>query len=585
MRLKIFTVLLGVLTIPLATQSVPTEILKLKVFDAFVEKHKPSEYFTIINIDESTIQAEGGWPLPRSRIAKITEEIFANGAIGVGWVLSFVDKDRFENGGDDYLLEKLISYPSVVATFSYDNQKYPKPEGTVILGEDAPGILLEGHLPNIPGMSEASLEGIVSAPVDVDNLVRRLPLMYRIPDGWVPSFGTQVYKLLTGSDTYVIKTNEYGLEEIRVKGIPPVKVDSLGRKWISWVDTPETTLSEMQVANKFVFVGVTGKGIMPQVATSSGELLEPHKIQAALAESILIPNSPYIPDWHLPVELLILGFFCLLIWVLTQSFAVTGGLISFFTIFLSTGFLGLQMIGRGILIDFSYTLVSEFIVGAVSFYLNFAQQYKLRQQIKKQFEHYLDPRQVKRLQDNPELLKLGGEKKYCTFLFTDVRGFTALSEKLDPQQVTEIMNKALTIQANAVQNNGGMVDKYIGDAMMAIFNAPLDQDNHEDAAIQTALQIRHDIKAAELGIEIGIGINSGPAVVGNMGSDSRFDYTAIGSDVNLAARCESSCKAVGQDLVIAKNTAKASSFKLKKLKPVEMKGIAEPVEIYTKDLL
>jgi len=130
-----------------------------------------------------------------------------------------------------------------------------------------------------------------------------------------------------------------------------------------------------------------------------------------------------------------------------------------------------------------------------------------------------------------------------------------------------------------------MVDKYIGDAMMAIFNAPLDQDNHEDAAIQTALQIRHDIKAAELGIEIGIGINSGPAVVGNMGSDSRFDYTAIGSDVNLAARCESSCKAVGQDLVIAKNTAKASSYKLKKLKPVEMKGIAEPVEIYTKDLL
>jgi adenylate cyclase len=217
--------------------------------------------------------------------------------------------------------------------------------------------------------------------------------------------------------------------------------------------------------------------------------------------------------------------------------------------------------------------------------LNFEKQYKLRQQIKKQFEHYLDPAQVKRLQDNPELLKLGGEKRYCTFLFTDVRGFTALSEKLDPQQVTEIMNKALTIQANAVQRNGGMVDKYIGDAMMAIFNAPLDQDNHEDAAIKTAVQIRDEIQAAELGIAIGIGINSGPVVVGNMGSDSRFDYTAIGSDVNLAARCESSCKAVGQDLVIGKNTAKASSYKLKKLKPVEMKGIAKPVEIYTKDLL
>lgn len=584
MRLKIFFILLTILSVPLVTQSIPTEILKLKVFDTFVEKHKPSEYFTIISIDELDIQREGGWPLKRSRIAEINQQLFDNGAIGAGWVLSFIDKDRFENGGDDYLFKKLSSYPTVVATFSFNNQIYPKPEGTVVLGEDAPGILLPGHLPNIPQVANSSLEGIVSAPVDVDNLVRRLPLMYRIPDGWVPSFGTQVYKLLTGSDTYVIKTNQYGLEEIRVKGIPPVKVDSLGRKWISWVDTPTTSLTKMDVANKFVFIGTTGKGIMPVVSTPVG-LLAPHEIQAALSESILIPNSPYIPDWHLAVEILILGFFCLFIWLLTQSLGVTGGLVSFSLLFSSLAFSGAYMIRSGILLDISYSLVAGFITGAVSFYLNFEKQYKLRQQIKKQFEHYLDPAQVKRLQDNPELLKLGGEKRYCTFLFTDVRGFTALSEKLDPQQVTEIMNKALTIQANAVQRNGGMVDKYIGDAMMAIFNAPLDQDNHEDAAIKTAVQIRDEIQAAELGIAIGIGINSGPAVVGNMGSDSRFDYTAIGSDVNLAARCESSCKAVGQDLVIGKNTAKASSYKLKKLKPVEMKGIAKPVEIYTKDLL
>ena len=577
MRLKIFFVLLGILSIPLITQSTPTEIFKLKVFDALVEKHKPSEYFTIINIDESTIQAEGGWPLPRTRIAEITEEIFANGAIGVGWVLSFVDEDRFENGGDDYLFKKLSTYPTVVATFSYDNQVYPSPEGTVILGEDAPGILLEGHLPNIPGMSDVTLEGIVSAPVDVDNLVRRLPLMYRIPDGWVPSFGTQVYKLLTGSDTYVIKTNEYGLEEIRVKGIPPVKVDSLGRKWISWVDTPETTLSEMQVANKFVFVGVTGKGIMPQVATSSGELLEPHKIQAALAESILIQNSPYIPDWHLAAEIIIFGIFCFLIWLLTQSFGVTYGLVSFLLLFSATGYTGAYMIGRGILLDFSYTLVSGFITAAVSFYLNFEKQYKLRQQIKKQFEHYLDPRQVKRLQDNPDLLKLGGEKRYCTYLFTDVRGFTALSEKLEPEQVTEIMNKALTIQANAVQRNGGMVDKYIGDAMMAIFNAPMDLMHHEEVAVKTGLQIRDEIKAAKLGIEIGIGINSGPAVVGNMGSDSRFDYSAIGDAVNTAARLESATKDRKVDILIGKSTEDLCGYHLQKLNPIAVKGKSKPL--------
>ena len=156
----------------------------------------------------------------------------------------------------------------------------------------------------------------------------------------------------------------------------------------------------------------------------------------------------------------------------------------------------------------------------------FREQYKLRQQIKKQFEHYLDPAQVKKLQDNPELLKLGGEKRYCTFLFTDVRGFTAMSETLEPEQVTEIMNKALTIQQQAVQKYGGMVDKYIGDAMMAIFNAPLDLARHETKAICAAKEIQENIKQADMGVEIGVGVNTGYAVIGNMGSETRFDYTA-----------------------------------------------------------
>jgi adenylate cyclase len=239
------------------------------------------------------------------------------------------------------------------------------------------------------------------------------------------------------------------------------------------------------------------------------------------------------------------------------------------------------MIGRGILLDFSYTMVAGFVTGAVSFYLNFEKQYKLRQQIKKQFEHYLDPRQVKRLQDNPDLLKLGGEKRYCTYLFTDVRGFTALSEKLEPEQVTEIMNKALTIQANAVQRNGGMVDKYIGDAMMAIFNAPMDLMHHEEVAVKTGLQIRDEIKAAKLGIEIGIGINSGPAVVGNMGSDSRFDYSAIGDAVNTAARLESATKDRKVDILIGKSTEDLCGYHLQKLKPIAVKGKSKPLEIYT----
>jgi adenylate cyclase len=221
------------------------------------------------------------------------------------------------------------------------------------------------------------------------------------------------------------------------------------------------------------------------------------------------------------------------------------------------------------------------LIATQQFYLNFRTQFKLRQQIKKQFEHYLDPRQVKRLQDNPELLKLGGERRRCTFLFTDVRGFTSLSERLEPEEVAKIMNKALTIQANAVQEYGGMVDKYIGDAMMAIFNAPIDLEMHETKAVLTAQKIQRDMAEADLGIEIGIGINTGEAVIGNMGSDTRFDYTAIGDAVNLAARLESSTKEVGEDLVIGYTTALNCDIPMKYLDPIKVKGKKDEIIIYT----
>ena len=157
------------------------------------------------------------------------------------------------------------------------------------------------------------------------------------------------------------------------------------------------------------------------------------------------------------------------------------GLGAFIFVLFSTGLLGAYTIKNGLLIDWTWSFIACFVTGATGFYLNYSEQYKLRQQIKKQFEHYLDPRQVKRLQQDPSILKLGGEKRYATFLFTDVRGFTALSEKLDPEQVTYIMNKALTAQVAAVQKHGGMVDKFIGDALMAAFGAPLSRINNVNA--------------------------------------------------------------------------------------------------------
>ena len=578
MKYKIFICLFTLLSLPLIFQSTPTEILKLKIFDAFVEQKEPSNFFTILNLDEEFIAEEGGWPLPRQRLAEIHLDILNAGALGVGWVISFPQPDRM--GGDDVFAEVLSYGGSVLAMFENPNGLYPKTSGTVLLGPDVGGMMSRGVVQNIDVLTLSADQGIATAPVDVDQLVRRIPLLLRTPDGFVSAFGTEVLKLLAGNNTYIIKTNDNGIEEITVQGLAPVKTDSLGRKWISWVDTPETTLKELDVVNKFVFIGVTANGIMPQVATPVG-LLEPHKIQAALSESILIPDSPYIPDFAFALEILIFTIFVTLTWLSINYLGVVKGISLAGVLLLTNGFSSVFLIKKGILIDFTWTFVSQVLTSATAFYINYRKQYKLRQQIKKQFEHYLDPRQVQQLQNNPELLKLGGERKDCTILFTDVRGFTSLSETLPPEEVTELMNKALTLQVNAVKKYGGMVDKFIGDAMMAIFNAPIDLDMHEDRAILTAKEIQERMQEADLGIEIGIGINSGVVMLANCGSEDRFDYTAIGSNVNLAARCESSCKAVGTNIVIAKNTAQQTDIPLIKLEPIQMKGIAEPVEIWT----
>jgi adenylate cyclase len=254
-----------------------------------------------------------------------------------------------------------------------------------------------------------------------------------------------------------------------------------------------------------------------------------------------------------------------------------------------TSLLGLFSIQKGILIDVTWSLIGQFTIASTSFYLRFREQYILRQQIKKQFEHYLDPRQVKKLQENPELLKLGGEKRYCTYMFTDVRGFTSMSEKLEPEKVTMIMNKALSVQANAVKSNQGMVDKYIGDAMMACWNAPLDIKNHQNLALKTAKQIiinmetlnKELIEEKLPQIKIGIGINTGWAVVGNMGSDDRFEFTSLGDTVNLCARLESSTKEKGVDVLIGEETKRTCSFDLKKLDAIMVKGKSKKVNIYT----
>ena len=570
--------LVAVLSLPLLFQSTATEILKLKTFDYFVTEYEQSNYFAVLNITEKDIEREGGWPLPRARLAEIQDDLMQKGALGVGWSVAFPQPDRL--GGDKKFARSLQGSNSVLAMYENEGSGFPETVGTVIIGDPVGGYSASGVVQNIEVLRNAASQGIASAPVEVDQLVRRMPLLMKTPDGWVPAFGTQVLKVLANANTYLIRTNPNGIEEIIVQGLPPVATDSLGRKWISWVNTHQTTLADMDVKDRFVFIGTDAMGIMPQLATPVG-LLEPHKIQAALAESILITNSPKIPDWSLAAELVIFSFTVALVWSLLHFMGITWGIGLAGVLMASTGYLGVYLIQQGVLIDVTWALISQGVAGSAAFYLRFREQYKLRQLIKKQFEHYLDPAQVKRLQKDPDLLKLGGEKRRCTFLFTDVRGFTALSEILPPEEVTLLMNKVLTIQADTVKYYGGMVDKYIGDAMMAIFNAPMDLQEHERVAVYCAKEIQDKIKKANLGVAIGVGVNTGEAVIGNMGSNTRFDYSAIGDAVNTAARLESATKEAGVDILIGEETERHCGIPLKPLKPMKVKGKEKPLKIYT----
>ena len=583
---KILLVLVIVLFIPFITQINILQALKLKTFDALVPEQEPSDYFTILNITEDDIANEGGYPLSRQTLAQIQINLLRKGAIGVGWVIAFPQPDRF--GGDFEFSEALSFSPSVLAMFE-GNGEYPPTTGTVILGDDIGGLKAQGVIQNIDILKQNANQGLAVARTDVYNLVRRLPLLMRTDDGWVASYGTEVLKVLAGADTYVIKTNVNGIEEIRVKGLPPVKVDSLGRKWISWVDTPQTNLAEMDVENKFVFVGFTAKGIMPQIAVPNNKLLEPHKIQAALAESILIQDSPYIPDYAIAVEAVLLISLILLTWVLINIFGISLGILFTGLLFFSTAGSGYYFIQQGLLIDVTWSLISQFITASTAFYLRFRQQYKLRQQIKAQFGKYLDPRMVKKLQDNPELCQVNGKRVDCSIIFTDLRGFTSLSESVEPEMVTYIMNSVLDVQVQAANKYFGCTDKFIGDAGMFHWNTIIPQDDHHNLALQAAKEIEKNIdqlniKFAEENIPevaIGIGVNSGICIAGNFGATDRFAFSLIGDPCNVAARLESSTKVAGVGVLIGEETAKHSNFELQSLKPIEVKGKAKPLQVYT----
>jgi len=570
----------------------PVETVRLKTFDNFISTLPKvgDENILLVDIDDDSLQELGQWPWPREVFCRLL------GPGVTGFSVLFPEEDRF--GGDKNLARCMKENRVVVSTAASNAISSGRPPhvGTSSLGEDPKPFLYSysGLLNNIESIENAaSGNGITSTAPEVDNLVRRLPLVFNIDNTLYPSFGIEVLRAATGARSYTLKTKETGVEALRVRGLSPITTDPNARIWAGWntnfMRQSAHAYMEKPIPSSVALIGVTARGASTLVATPDG-LKAPHEIQAAAISALLQGNNISRPDWAEGAELVALAGILLLIAVFSFKLylsipvliASIGGSIAYTYYTFGSSYT---------LLDPSYIVFASFVTWAVASFVSFYGQFKLRQQIKKQFEHYLDPGMVAKLQKNPKLLKLGGERKDMTFLFCDIRGFTPISEsyKDNPEGLVELINRFLTNQTDIILQYGGTIDKYMGDCIMAFWNAPIDNPNHAEDAVNAALHMRlelaelNNVLQHEGGIQIntGIGINTGPCIVGNMGSSSRFDYSVIGDAVNLASRLEGQCKEFDTDLIISESTAELALFDYKKLGEVTVKGKNELVKIYT----
>ena len=510
----------------------PLQTLQLKTFDLYQKygNNYKSKSLVMLDISDKALNKEGQWPWKRDKLGRTIINAYKNGAALVFLNVVFVHKDRL--GGDEMFLKMISKYP-------------------IILTETS-------QAKNLKSIERKALGvGNVEVPIDVDGTIRKLPL-----DKSVPSVIMNVIKFpLPDQDDIWIDFRH---------SIP--RIDYADKDWSS-------------MKGKIVFIGTTFKG-STFVLTPNG-LKNTHEIMALSTETLLSGKFITRPDWALYTEFAVMIVGMILFLLLIPRLGILLSLVPFIIynafIILSSFYLFSKYL---YLTNWSYPVIMGFIVFSHLIYNNFIRENRLKLQIKKQFEHYLSPDMVKKLQDNPSLLKLGGETRELTFLFCDIRGFTPISEKYksDPQGLTKLINSFLTPMTDIILKSGGTIDKYMGDCIMAFWNAPLDCPNHQEKAIIAAYKMREKMRELKLGFNIGIGINTGTAVVGNMGSEQRFDYSVLGDAVNLASRLEGQSKEFNTTIVIGEdtyNTVEKSYNKMYKLGTVTVKGKSNKVKIYS----
>ena len=592
----------------------------------------------VIDIDDESLNRLGQWPWSRNALASLTDKTQLSAVTGFDIVFAEPDRTGSKELQEMYkqepelvrILEKTADHDETFATsikdhgtvvlglapnnnktIYYDNQKF----GLVTQGDDAKQFVpqYKGLQKNITLLEDASA-GLGSMSIgNNDSIVRTIPTFETINDKLIPSFPLELVRVAIGASTYQIKASNASSEEAfgEATGINHVKLGGLvmptnpdGSLWI--YPTPSKNLNIIpawKVLNdeydssyfegKITIVGTSASGLFDLRSNAIEQNVPGVTIVAQFVQQIFSNTFLKRPDWLLGLEFLAGLVISVLMTIIIQRNGPVGGLAVFAlgngsVVYASYYF----FINHQYLVDPISPLVICLVAYLVITFFNFLFTELERSKVRTAFSQYLAPAMVEKLAQSSESLVLGGERKEMTFLFSDIRGFTAISEKYqkDPEGLTDLINQVLTVLSNEILATEGTIDKYMGDCIMAFWNAPTDQPDHRDRALQAAFAMQKALTNLNLDLErseqdtlsVGIGINSGQCIVGNMGSEDRFDYTVLGDAVNLASRLEGQCSHYGFEMILGEETVKTlQGHQIVELDMLAVKGKTEPVKIYT----
>ncbi len=465
--------------------------------------------------------------------------------------------------------------------------------------------VFKGAVVNLPILEKAAHgNGCFNMGVEWDQIVRRVPALFRMNEALYPALVLETMRVFQGASTYKITlagaTGETSFGEktgiVNIKaGLLEIPTDASGRIWL--YDTgykPERFIPAWKILSddklldtlneKVLLIGTTAMAMKDLRATPLNPRASGVEVHAQIAEQMFLGDFLERPDWAAGLEFTFLTLLCiLLILILPRAGAVWCAVIALTSIASAFGVCWYAFVRWHFLIDPVFPSFAVFGIYLASSFLNFLGTERERGHIRGAFGRYLSPALVERLAKNPKQLKLGGEMRPMTFLFMDIRNFTGIAEKFTPEELTQFMNSFLTPMTDIILRHGGTIDKYMGDCIMAFWNAPFEDKEHAPHACQAALAMQDFLRTTP-GFEtvrVGIGINTGNACVGNMGSEQRFDYTALGDEVNLASRIESLSKSYGVTALVGQNTvATAQSFAALELDLIRVKGKTKPVKIF-----